>query len=152
MMQFLMDILSGAENAAVIVGLIIGVNLVKKAVEYGKENTENEKVKRWLEEIEKGFETAVKTVNQTLVDSLKYEGAFDKPAQEKAREKAKKIFLESISMGARAYLYEAYVNVDGFIMSNIERKVADAKTEKNGTVLVSEAVLVGEEATAEDAK
>ena len=151
-MQFLMDILNGAENAAIIVGLIIGVNLVKKAVEYGKENTKNEKVKRWLEEIEKGFETAVKTVNQTLVDSLKYEGAFDKPAQEKAREKAKKIFLESISMGARAYLYEAYVNVDGFIMSNIERKVADAKTEKNGTVLVSEAVLVGEEATAEDAK
>ena len=151
-MQFLMDILNGAENAAIIVGMIISVNLVKKAVEYGKENTKNEKVKRWLEEIEKGFETAVKTVNQTLVDSLKYEGAFDKPAQEKAREKAKKIFLESISMGARAYLYEAYVNVDGFIMSNIERKVADAKTEKNGTVLVSEAVLVGEEATAEDAK
>lgn len=151
-MQFLMDILNGAENAGIIVCMIISVNLVKKAVEYGKENTENEKVKRWLEEIEKGFETAVKTVNQTLVDSLKYEGAFDKPAQEKAREKAKKIFLESISMGARAYLYEAYVNVDGFIMSNIERKVADAKTEKNGTVLVSEAVLVGEEATAEDAK
>ena len=152
MMEFIMELLNGAENAAIIAGLIIGVNLVKKAVEYGQENAENEKVKRWLGEIEKGFETAVKTVNQTLVDSLKYEGAFDKPAQEKAREKAKKIFLESISMGARAYLYEAYVNVDGFIMSNIERKVADAKTEKNGTVLVSEAVLAGEEATAEDAK
>ena len=149
MMEFLMDILSGAENAAIIAGLIIGVNLAKKAVAYGKENTDNEKVKRWLEEIEKGFETAVKAVNQMLVDSLKYEGAFDKAAQAKAREEAKKIFLESLSMDARAYLYEAYVNVDGFIMSNIERKVADAKIEKQGTVLVSEGVLVDEVVTTE---
>ena len=152
MMQFLMDILSGAEDAAIIVGLIIGVNLVKKAVEYGKENTENEKVKRWLEEIETGFETAVKAVNQRLVDGLKYEDAFNAEAQAKARTEAKKIFLESISMGARAYLYDAYVNVDGFIMSNIERKVADAKIEKQGTVLVSEGILVDEVVTAESTK
>ena len=151
MMEFLMDILSGAENAVIIVGLILAVNLGRKAVACGKENTDNEKVKTWLEEIEKGFETAVKAVNQTLVDSLKYEEVFDKAAQAKAREEAKKIFLESISMGARAYLYEAYVNVDGFIMSNIERKVADAKIEKQGTVLVSEGVLVDEVVTAENA-
>ena len=152
MMEFIMDILNGAENAAIIVCLIIGVNLVKKAVEYGKENTENEKVKRWLEEIDGAFETAVKYVNQTLVDSLKYEDAFNAEEQELARTKAKKIFLESISMGARAYLYEAYVNVDGFIMSNIERKVADAKIEKQGTVLVSEGILVDEVVEAESMK
>ena len=151
-MEFIMDILNGAENAAIIVCLIIGVNLVKKAVEYGKENTENEKVKRWLEEIDGAFETAVKYVNQTLVDSLKYEDAFNAEEQELARTKAKKIFLESISMGARAYLYEAYVNVDGFIMSNIERKVADAKIEKQGTVLVSEGILVDEVVEAESMK
>ena len=94
MMQFFMDILNGAENAAIIAGLIIGVNLVKKAVAYGKENTENEKVKRWLTEIDAAFETAVKAVNQTLVDGLKNEGAFNEEAQKKARGEAKKVFLQ----------------------------------------------------------
>ena len=92
----------------IVAGLIIGVNLVKKAVEYGKENTENEKVKRWLGEIDSAFETAVKSVNQTLVDSLKFEGDFDAAAQKKAREEAKVIFLHSLSDEARAWLRKAY--------------------------------------------
>lgn len=151
-MEFLMDILNGAENAAIIVGLIIGVNLVKKAVEYGKENTENEKVKRWLGEIDRAFETAVKAVNQKLVDSMKYEGVFDKTAQELARKEAKEIFMQSLTTEARLWLRSAYTNVDAFISAGIERKVADAKIEKQGTVLVSEGILVDEVEEAENAK
>lgn len=152
MMQFLMDILNGAENAAIIAGLIIGVNLVKKAVEYGKENTENEKVKRWLGEIDKAFETAVKSVNQTLVDSLKYEGNFDEAAQKKAREEAKIVFLRSLSDDARVWLRKAYTFSDSYISAGIEKAVANAKTEKNGTVLVSEGILVDEVVEEENAK
>ena len=130
MMQFSMDILSGAENAAIIVGLIIGVNLVKKAVEYGKENTENEKVKIWLEEIEKAFTTAVGAVNQTLVDSLKAEDAFDEAAQKKAREEAKTIFLRSLSDDARVWLRKAYTFSDSYISAGIEAAVKKAKKDK----------------------
>jgi len=144
MMQFLMDILSGAENAAVIVGLIIGVNLVKKAVEYGKENTENEKVKRWLEEIDRAFETAVKYVNQTLVDSLKFEGNFDAEAQKKAREEAKTIFLRSLSDEARVWLRKAYTFSDTYISAGIEKAVANAKNEKKDSLLIEE-ITVAEE-------
>lgn len=152
MMQFLMDILNGAENAAIIAGLIIGVNLVKKAVEYGKENTENEKVKRWLGEIDRAFETAVKYVNQTLVDSLKFEGNFDAEAQKKAREEAKTIFLRSLSDEARAWLRNAYTFSDSYISAGIEKAVANAKNEKNGTVLVSEGILVDEVVEMENEK
>lgn len=143
-MQFLMDILNGAENAAIIVGLIIGVNLMKKAVEYGKKNTENEKVKRWLEEIDSAFETAVKYVNQTLVDSLKFEGNFDAAAQKKAREEAKTIFLRSLSDEARVWLRKAYTFSDTYISAGIEKAVANAKNEKKDAVLVSEGILVDE--------
>ena len=144
MMEFIMDILSGAENAAIIVGLILAVNLGRKAVAYGKENTDNEKVKRWMEEIERAFETAVKSVNQTLVDSLKFEGNFDAAAQKKAREEAKTIFLRSLSDDARVWLRKAYAFSDSFINAGIEKAVANAKNEKQGTVLVSEGVLVEE--------
>lgn len=145
MMEFLMNILNGAENAAIIAGLIIGVNLVKKAVAYGKENAENEKVKRWLSEIDAAFETAVKAVNQTLVDGLKYDNAFDSVAQEAARKEAKKVFLQVLGAEARVYLSNAYANVDAFISAGIEKAVANAKSEKQGTVLVSEGILVDEE-------
>ena len=129
-MEFIMELLNGAENAAIIAGLIIGVNLVKKAVEYGQENAENEKVKRWLGEIDKAFETAVKYVNQTLVDSLKAEDAFDAAAQKKAREEAKIIFLRSLSDEARVWLRKAYTFSDSYISAGIEKAVADAKKDK----------------------
>ena len=152
MMEFIMDILNGAENAAIIVGLILAVNLGRKAVAYGKENTDNEKVKTWMEEIERAFETSVKYVNQTLVDGLKYNDAFDAKAQEEARNKAYKIFLRSISTDARLWLRNAYENSDAFIEAGIEKAVANAKIEKQGTVLVSEGVLVDEVVEAENAK
>lgn len=142
MMQFILDMVNGAENAAIIVVLILSVNLVKKTVAYGKENTENEKIKRWLEEIEKGFETAVKAVNQTLVDPLKYEDGFDAVAQEAARNEAKEIFLKTLSAEARAYLHQAYADIDTYIRAKTEEAVANAKAEKQGTVLVSEGILV----------
>ena len=144
MMEFIMELLNGVENAVIIAGLIIGVNLLKKAVVYGQENTENEKVKRWLEEIDRAFETAVKYVNQTLVDSLKFEGDFDAAAQKKAREEAKVIFLRSLSDEARVWLRNAYTFSDSYISAGIEKAVANAKNEKNGTVLVSEGILVDE--------
>ena len=149
MMEFIMDILSGAENAAIIVGLILAVNLGRKAVAYGKENTDNEKVKTWMEEIERAFETAVKAVNQTLVDGLKYNDAFDAKAQEEARSKAYEIFLRSISTDARVWLRKAYAFSDSFISAGIEKAVADAKNEKQGTVLVSDGILVDEVETQE---
>lgn len=130
MMEFIMELLNGAENAAIIAGLIIGVNLLKKAVEYGQENTENEKVKRWLEEIDRAFETAVKYVNQTLVDSLKSEGDFGAAAQKKAREEAKVIFLRSLSDEARVWLRNAYTFSDSYISAGIEKAVANAKKDK----------------------
>lgn len=142
MMEFIMDILNGAENAAIIVGLIIGVNLVKKAVEYGKENTDNEKVKRWLGEIDTAFEKAVKAVNQTLVDALKYNDAFDDAAQEAARKEAKKVFLQVLGDEARVYLSNAYANVDAFIATGIEAAVADAKKDKP---MMIEEIVVAEE-------
>ena len=144
MMKFVLDLVSGAENVAIVLCLIIGLNLWNKAVDHAKENTENEKVKRCLDEIDNAFETAVKMVNQTLVDPLKYENNFDGTAQEAARNEAKEIFLKTLSAEARGYLYQAYADIDTYIRAKTEAAVANAKNEKKDAVLLSEGVLVNE--------
>lgn len=143
-MGFLLDILSGAENATIIAGLIIGVNLWNKSIDYAKENTENEKVKRWLTEIDDAMEEAVDKVNQTLVNGLKAIGGFDGIAQEAARIEAKETFLGILSDEAREYLYRAYTDIDALIRAKTEHAVVKAKKKKQGAVLVSEGVLVEE--------
>lgn len=152
MMQFLMDILNGAENAAIIAGLIIGMNLWNKSIDYAKENTENEKVKRCLTEIDDAMEEAVDKVNQTLVNGLKAIGGFDGIAQEAARIEAKETFLGILSDEAREYLYRAYTDIDALIRAKTEHAVVKAKKKKKGAVLVSEGILLEEVAEAENAK
>lgn len=152
MMQFLMDILNGAENAAIIAGLIIGMNLWNKSIDYAKENTENEKVKRCLTEIDDAMEEAVDKVNQTLVNGLKAIGGFDGIAQEAARIEAKETFLGILSDEAREYLYRAYTDIDALIRAKTEHAVVKAKKKKQGTVLVSEGILLEEVEEAENAK
>ena len=138
MMEFLMELLNGAENVVIILGVCVGLKLWDKAIDHAIENTENEKVRTWLEEIDKTFEKAVKAVNQTLVDGLKYEGAFDEEAQKKARGEAKELFLRSLSDEARVWLRNAYTFSDSFIRTGIEAAVANAKNEKKDELVIGE--------------
>lgn len=142
MMEFVMEMLNSAENVAIILGLIVGLNLWNKSIDYAKENTENEKAKRWLTEIDSAMEDAVNTVNQTLVNGLKAIGGFDGIAQEAARNEAKETFLGILSDEAREYLYRAYTDIDALIRAKTEHAVVKAKKGKEGTLLVGEGVLV----------
>ncbi len=136
------EMLQGLVCICVPILLVFVRQIGNKVVEQLQEKTNNETAKRHMEEIWSAIETAVKATNQTYVDSLKYDNAFDEVAQKEAKERAKEKFWKVLSDGAKSYLLVAYNDFNVFIDQALEKAVADAKNEKNGTVLVSEGILV----------
>ena len=63
--------------------------LTKSAVKYINSKTENDTVKKYIEIAEDSVFTAVQSVGQTYVDSLKKSGVFTEEAQRKAFKMAK---------------------------------------------------------------
>ncbi len=124
--------------------LVFVQKIGKKAVEQMQEKTNSETAKRHMDEIWTAIETAVKATNQTYVDNLKYDDAFDKAAQKEAKERAKEKFWKMISDGAKSYLLMAYTDFNVFVDQALEKAVADAKIEKQGTIMVSEGILADE--------
>ena len=74
----------------------------------------------------------VLNVNQTYVDALKAEGAFDEVAQAVARKKAEDMFKEMISEEMRLALETLYGSADKWLETMREAKVWEAK---NGIAL-----------------
>ncbi|MGM9917619.1 hypothetical protein [Anaerotignum sp.] len=138
------EMLQGLVCICVPILLMFVRQIGNKVVEQLQEKTNNETAKRYMEEIWSAIETAVKATNQTYVDILKYDNAFDEVAQKEAKERAKEKFWKVLSDGAKSYLLMAYNDFNVFIDQALEKAVADAKIEKSGTVLVSEGILVDE--------
>ena len=138
------ELLQGLVCLCVPVLLVFVRQIGSKVVGQLQEKTDNETAKRHMEEIWSAIETAVKATNQTYVDSLKYDKAFDEVAQKEAKERAKEKFWKVLSDGAKKYLLTAYNDFNVFIDQALEKAVADAKIEKQGTVLVSEGILADE--------
>ena len=138
------EMLQGLVCICVPILLVFVRQISKKFVEQLQEKTNNETAKRHMEEIWSAIETAVKATNQTYVDSLKYDNAFDEVAQKEAKERAKEKFWKVLSDGAKSYLLMAYNDFNVFIDQALEKAVADAKIEKQGTIMVSEGILVDE--------
>lgn len=138
------EMLQGLVCICVPILLVFVRQISKKIVEQLQEKTNNETAKRHMEEIWSAIETAVKATNQTYVDSLKCDNAFDEVAQKEAKERAKEKFWKVLSDGAKSYLLMAYNDFNVFIDQALEKAVADAKIEKQGTIMVSEGILVDE--------
>ncbi len=72
--------------------------------------------------------TAVISVNQTYVNSLKEQGAFDKQAQAKAFEAVYDIVMAQLTDEANTYLQEIYGDLNVYISNKIEEQVNLNKT------------------------
>lgn len=71
--------------------------------------------------------TCLKATNQTYVDSLKEQNAFDAEAQKIAFNKTKTAVLEILTEDAKSYLSEAYGDLDQKINNLIEAQVGENK-------------------------
>jgi predicted histidine transporter YuiF (NhaC family) len=99
-----------------------------------KKKVDNEKLNAYVDIAEDAVETAVVSVAQTFVDTLKKQGNFDEEAQRIAFKEAKNKAIAIMGSSARDALAQAYGDLDAWIENKIEYYV---KVEKNDIVLLS---------------
>lgn len=100
----------------------------KKTKEISAEHND-EKMVKYINLLSQTITDCVTATNQTYVDSLKGENAFDAEAQKKALEKTYQSVMTVLSEEAIKYLTTIYGDLNEYIYTKIESEV---KTQKKG--------------------
>ena len=95
-----------------------------------KANTDNIYANKYIGMLQDTIVKTVIAVNQTYVDSLKEQGAFDKAAQEEAFKRVYESVILSLSEEAYAYLENAFGDLQTYITDQIEAAVKKYKLPK----------------------
>lgn len=127
---FLVTLLQAVLIAAVpVVATFFGKGLGALTA-YFAAKTDNETVKKYLEDVTDAVSTAVTYISQTYVDALKASNTFNEENQreafERALEKAKALLTEE----AKAFLEEAYGDLSAYLEAKIEAEVKKQKKEE----------------------
>lgn len=83
----------------------------------------DERIQKYITMLDKTITSAVVAVNQTYVDSLKQQGAFDKEAQLIAFNKVYETVMLSLTEEANFYLEEIIGDLNTYITNKIEEEV-----------------------------
>ena len=103
------------------------VSLIRAKADGVKKQTNNELAKKYLDMLEVTVVNCVLTTNQTYVDALKAQGAFDAEAQKVAFQKTYEAVSASLTEEGNKYLAEITNDIPAFISEMIEAQVAKHK-------------------------
>lgn len=103
------------------------VSLIRAKADGIKKQTKNELAKKYLDMLEVTVVNCVLTTNQTYVDALKAQGAFDAEAQKVAFQKTYEAVAASLTEEGNKYLAEITNDIPAFISEMIEAQVAKHK-------------------------
>lgn len=123
-------------------GLI--VYCVKKGIQYLQEKLDNECATKYLEMAKETIVACVTATNQSYVDSLKNNGAFDKEAWVTAFEKSKNNVLKLLSDAQKELIAELYGDVDAWINTQIEATVRQLKVAATAQQAPSQVVNISQ--------
>lgn len=98
-----------------------------KLVSWLSTKIKNEKANRMIQTATEIVISAVKTVFQTYVDSLKKEGKFDKENQLIALNKARDIAYRQMTDEIKQFIEANYGNLDAWLNTQIEATVSTLK-------------------------
>ena len=100
--------------------LVKYINVQKEKL---KVQTENDLIKKYIDQLTDTISICVIATNQTYVEALKKEGKFDKDAQLKAFDKTKNAVLATLTEESKKYLELAYGDLNKYINTQIEAQV-----------------------------
>ena len=92
-----------------------------------KAQTQNEYAKKYVSMLNDTITAAVIAVNQTYVDALKQQDAFDKTAQEEAFKRVYDTVMLTLTEDAEYYLQEIIGDLNAYITTKIEEAVKENK-------------------------
>lgn len=99
------------------------VRYIKSLTEAAKERVNNEKADKYLNILGEIVSACVMATNQTYVDALKEQNAFDKEAQKIAFEKTKDAILKLLTEECKKCLGEIVGDLNEYITAQIEAAV-----------------------------
>lgn len=105
------------------------VNWLKKKANELKVKTDNEILDKYIDMLTDTITSCVIATNQTYVDSLKKQGAFDMEAQKQAFTMTYKAVLDILTEEAKDYLAQAIGDFETFLTQKIEAEVKLEKME-----------------------
>mgnify|MGYP006988850046 CR=1 FL=1 len=94
-----------------------------------KTKTDNELYQKYLEMLTKTITDCVIATNQTYVNALKNQNAFDKKAQQEAFKMTYEAVLNILSEEAKEYLQDVMGDFNDYVVQKIEAEVAVNKSE-----------------------
>ncbi|KNY24854.1 hypothetical protein [Pseudobacteroides cellulosolvens] len=125
MNQFLTpEVVSLIITAVIVPALVKGIKLAGKALE---NKIGNDKFDKYIVIAEDAVETAVVSVGQTVVDTLKKNGEFDQAAKEEVFTQAKQLAVNIMGYAARNELAKLYGDLDAWLDNKIEYYVKKTK-------------------------
>lgn len=110
----------------VLVGLVVSVG-IPYLFALLRSKTKHEKARTYLYRAEDYLTYAVTMVNQTFVDQLKKDGAFNAEAQAEAFDRAATAWLEMMNDEMKKVIMDEVGDFDSYIRTAIEAKVNDLK-------------------------
>ena len=102
------------------------VGFINKQIDKTQVDTDiknNEKLNQYVDSAQKVISNVVLTMNQTMVDSLKNSGKFDKTAQEEAKNKAVEMAKQLISEESKKAIIILYNDFDVYLNTALESAV-----------------------------
>lgn len=134
MKEILTELLIAVVTVCVPILANYAVRMIKKAAENAAADTDDIKIKSYIEEIASAISTAVSYTSQTYVDALKAAGTFTAEAQKEAFKKSLDTAISILSPAAAQFIDEIYGDIKEYITPMIEAEVRKQKIEAPTTI------------------
>ncbi len=87
----------------------------------------DKKLARWSSELFQIIMSAVQTVFQSFVDTMKKAGKFDEAAQKEAKERAYNIIISQLTPELKTYVTDNFGDMKDYLMNQIESMIYNLK-------------------------
>ena len=110
-----------------IIGTGLATWLTALLVDFLNQKIKDKKIARWSTDLFQIVMSAVQTVFQEFVDTMKNNGKFDEAAQKEAKERAYNIIINQLTPELQNYIKENFGDMKDYIMNQIEAMVYQLK-------------------------
>ena len=109
------------------IGTGLATWLTALLVDFLNQKIKDKKIARWSTDLFQIVMSAVQTVFQEFVDTMKKNGKFDEAAQKEAKERAYNIIINQLTPELQNYIKENFGDMKDYIMNQIEAIVYQLK-------------------------
>lgn len=109
------------------IGTGLATWLTALLVNFLNQKIKDKKIARWSTDLFQIVMSAVQTVFQEFVDTMKKNGKFDEAAQKEAKERAYNIIINQLTPELQNYIKENFGDMKDYIMNQIEAMVYQLK-------------------------